>query len=236
MKKQWSAVGKLGKSTLLLLLISVCFFCLLLLLIYFSSSTKFPNVCINGGINISTTVPSNQTTTNKDWLRAYRHKYGCTSSKLQQAEGVPAEVAKSSAQACPAPFNDIYCFNGGECMAEFQDDSPTQFLPFCKCALNYHGRRCEYLFNSELYGFSVGHNEVVETAALSTLVTFLLLGFCALSCCLYLYRRYGKQREAESMSCSSFVMGSSNAYSSSTDTPLSARQLRSLDYHGVCSL
>ncbi|KAI6170212.1 hypothetical protein M3Y98_01216200 [Aphelenchoides besseyi] len=76
------------------------------------------------------------------------------------------------AAPCPDPLRHTYCFNGGECLARFDvdddaarsdrfqnsvqsqfDSPPRRLRAFCKCAPNYHGRRCERLFDSDLYGF-----------------------------------------------------------------------------------
>ncbi|KAH7725877.1 EGF-like domain containing protein [Aphelenchoides avenae] len=107
--------------------------------------------------------------------------------------GTPAQPSWN-AKECPAPFDELYCFNGGQCFAEYLNDDDADFVPLCKCAPNFHGRRCEFLFNPEIYGFSVSRNEL-ETAALSTLVTLVVLAIFVATCCMYLYRRYGKERE-----------------------------------------
>lgn len=54
--------------------------------------------------------------------------------------------------------------------------------------MGYHGKRCEYVFNPEIYGFSIEKDEV-ETAEVSTLVTFLVVGIVAVAALLQLYRR-----------------------------------------------
>ncbi|KAI1728639.1 serine carboxypeptidase s28 domain-containing protein [Ditylenchus destructor] len=100
------------------------------------------------------------------------------------------------ANSCPKPFDKIYCFNGGKCYAGFQE-TLNDFLPFCKCAPNYHGRRCEYLFDSEIYGFSVEKHHI-EMATLSTFMTFLIFGIIGIIICALVCKRYDKENESGS--------------------------------------
>ncbi|KAI6230484.1 hypothetical protein M3Y99_01056500 [Aphelenchoides fujianensis] len=81
---------------------------------------------------------------------------------------------------CPDSHRHTFCFNGGECIAQYSphataaDDAggrlantvrgvfggpraPSgRFTPFCRCAAGFHGRRCERLFDAELYDFPAG--------------------------------------------------------------------------------
>lgn len=65
-----------------------------------------------------------------------------------------------SFSSCPPPLDSIYCLNGGSCFTSlFSDEEYTgqrSVISFhCQCEDDFHGARCEYLFNSELYGFMV---------------------------------------------------------------------------------
>ncbi|KAI1715944.1 hypothetical protein Ddc_10710 [Ditylenchus destructor] len=77
------------------------------------------------------------------------------------------------------------------------EETLNEFLPFCKCAPNYHGRRREYLFDSEIYGFSV-EKDHIEIATLSTFMTLLIFGIVGIIICALVCKRYDKENESGS--------------------------------------
>uniref|UniRef100_A0A914E199 EGF-like domain-containing protein n=1 Tax=Acrobeloides nanus TaxID=290746 RepID=A0A914E199_9BILA len=94
------------------------------------------------------------------------------------------------AKDCPDPFREIYCFNGGKCYAEYLDDN--DFIPFCKCQINFEGRRCEHIYHEGLYLLDRG---ATETAALSIIVVLLVIAIFLITCLLYYYRKVGREQE-----------------------------------------
>uniref|UniRef100_A0A915P694 EGF-like domain-containing protein n=1 Tax=Meloidogyne floridensis TaxID=298350 RepID=A0A915P694_9BILA len=54
---------------------------------------------------------------------------------------------------CPSTIKQFYCYNGGRCHILTSDYNFTKQLssPFCRCAPNFHGQRCEYLFDLNIY-------------------------------------------------------------------------------------
>ncbi|CAD5216119.1 unnamed protein product [Bursaphelenchus xylophilus] len=51
---------------------------------------------------------------------------------------------------CPEPYNLHYCYNDGDCVTYRSTNHINDM--FCRCELGFHGERCEYSFNGELYG------------------------------------------------------------------------------------
>ncbi|KAI6193188.1 hypothetical protein M3Y96_00991900 [Aphelenchoides besseyi] len=49
---------------------------------------------------------------------------------------------------CPMSYREYFCLNGGKCLANFAHNH--EFTPFCRCAPNYRGRRCEQPFDSSV--------------------------------------------------------------------------------------
>lgn len=91
-----------------------------------------------------------------------------------------------------------YCYNGGTChMAINIERRP---VPVCSCPLGFKGRQCEDRNDPNKY-FTRQHGEI-ETAALSSLVTFVIVATCFASIALYLYRRYMRYAMAVRDSCS----------------------------------
>ncbi|KAF7640041.1 hypothetical protein Mgra_00000485, partial [Meloidogyne graminicola] len=50
---------------------------------------------------------------------------------------------------CPSTIKQINCYNGGTCQILISENNFNQQLspPFCRCAPNFHGHNCQYLFN-----------------------------------------------------------------------------------------
>jgi len=109
---------------------------------------------------------------------------------------------------------------------EQQQYRPTSsFTPFCQCAPNYHGRRCELLYDSDLYGYQFadqderlyarthksspgsehhGHVDAASAAIdqvqyesfiMPLLLVLLLVSLLALLCCVIYCRRRRKRRQ-----------------------------------------
>ncbi|KAF7640216.1 EGF-like domain-containing protein [Meloidogyne graminicola] len=92
----------------------------------------------------------------------------------------------TSLRPCPESYSK-YCYNEGTCYATFAGYG-RNFRPICRCAKDFHGPHCEYLFNPDVYGFAV--SEEIENKALSTLAIILFLVIIGLIWCLILQRGY----------------------------------------------
>ncbi|CAD5213162.1 unnamed protein product [Bursaphelenchus okinawaensis] len=76
--------------------------------------------------------------------------------------------------ACPPPFDEYYCHNGGRCLAD--PTSEGGFTPFCQCQANFSGPRCQNTFNPNIYGFAtVGVDNSVRQYTFMLLIMLLFL-------------------------------------------------------------
>ncbi len=93
---------------------------------------------------------------------------------------------------CPTHLRETYCLNGGKCFSVPSDaDEPIPQAhpsPHCICGADYHGRRCEYLFNSELYGFMVEQKEGTIPWECFILAGLLLVAVVLVSVVTVIYR------------------------------------------------
>ncbi|CAD5211702.1 unnamed protein product [Bursaphelenchus okinawaensis] len=66
---------------------------------------------------------------------------------------IPSSTLHNDLTACPEPFNLHYCYNQGECVTShhFRSLNSVDDM-FCQCKNGYHGERCEYSFNGDVYG------------------------------------------------------------------------------------
>uniref|UniRef100_A0A7E4W5Z7 EGF-like domain-containing protein n=1 Tax=Panagrellus redivivus TaxID=6233 RepID=A0A7E4W5Z7_PANRE len=99
-----------------------------------------------------------------------------------EADGATDEVFIP--KRCP-PEDAKYCFNGGECFADYLTENHT--IKFCRCAPNWHGRQCQYYFNPKLYE-SARIGPEVESMAFTSMLAIVLVGFVIVSGLLYLSR------------------------------------------------
>uniref|UniRef100_A0A914E821 EGF-like domain-containing protein n=2 Tax=Acrobeloides nanus TaxID=290746 RepID=A0A914E821_9BILA len=77
----------------------------------------------------------------------------------------------------------LYCFNGGECVAEYDEYIDAKTF-YCRCPVGFEGDHCE----EGRYSFPMDKGEA-ETAALSILVVLAIIGIFFISFILYYYRR-----------------------------------------------
>ncbi|KHN82590.1 hypothetical protein Tcan_00048, partial [Toxocara canis] len=85
--------------------------------------------------------------------------------------------------------DDIYggfCRNGGTC--KITTDIAHRYIPVCSCMPGFRGKQCELVNDPNIYYSR--QQEQLETAALSTLVTIVIVATCIVSTALYLYRRF----------------------------------------------
>uniref|UniRef100_A0A7E4W4I5 EGF-like domain-containing protein n=1 Tax=Panagrellus redivivus TaxID=6233 RepID=A0A7E4W4I5_PANRE len=106
-----------------------------------------------------------------------------------EADGATDEVFIP--KRCP-PEDAKYCFNGGECFADYLTENHT--IKFCRCAPNWHGRQCQYYFNPKLYE-SARIGPEVESMAFTSMLAIVLVGFVIVSGLLYLSRTFCKTRD-----------------------------------------
>uniref|UniRef100_A0A914WLG5 EGF-like domain-containing protein n=1 Tax=Plectus sambesii TaxID=2011161 RepID=A0A914WLG5_9BILA len=90
---------------------------------------------------------------------------------------------------CTEDYRDLYCLNNGSCYMQL--DISNIAKPYCICDHGYRGRRCESIHDDGVFSPAMQAKRI-ETAALSALVTLLVVATCIASLALYLYRRRAK--------------------------------------------
>uniref|UniRef100_A0AC34RFR6 EGF-like domain-containing protein n=1 Tax=Panagrolaimus sp. JU765 TaxID=591449 RepID=A0AC34RFR6_9BILA len=111
-----------------------------------------------------------------------------SSSQADYSTEFNQEDEEMNATACPTDETfQFRCENGGLC---FHDG----MIPFCHCINGYTGSRCQYYWNNDIHGAAIAAPEV-QSAALTTMLTIIIIGLLVAFGLVYFSKTYCKARD-----------------------------------------